>query len=74
MTKFNIQDRIVLDEMVDTYTEYIIKQHDEFEEEGKRPIIMKNYWLQMIKEVQRKIDDFTTKKALNHGKKYKQYE
>ena len=72
--KFNIQDRIVLDEMVDTYTKYIIKQHDEFEEEGKRPIIMKNYWLQMIKEVQRKIDDFTTKKALNHGKKYKQYE
>ena len=74
MTKFNIQDRIVLDEMVDTYTEYIIKQHDKFEEEGRRPIIMKNYWLQMIKEVQRKIDDFTTKKALNHGKKYKQYE
>ena len=70
-TKFNIQDRIVLDEMVDTFTEYIIKQHDKFEKEGKRPIIMKNYWLQMIKEVQNKIDNFTTKKALSHSKTYR---
>ena len=69
--KFNIQDRIVLDEIVDTFTEYIIKQHDKFEKEGKRPIIMKNYWLQMIKEVQNKIENFTTKKALSHSKKYK---
>ena len=71
MTKFNIQDRIVLDEMVDTFTEYMIKQHDQFEKEGKRPIIMKNYWLQMIKEVQFKIDDFTTKKALSHSKRFR---
>ena len=70
-TKFNIQDRIVLDEMVDTFTEYIIKQHDKFEKEGKRPIIMKNYWLQMIKEVQNKIDNFTTKKALSHSKTHR---
>ena len=70
-TKFNIQDRIVLDEMVDTFTDYIIKQHDKFEKEGKRPIIMKNYWLQMIKEVQNKIDNFTTKKALSHSKTYR---
>ena len=69
--KFNVQDRIVLDEMVDTYTEYIIKQHNKFEKEGKRPIIMKEYWLQMIKEVQRKIDDFTTVKALNQSKRYR---
>ena len=69
--KFNIQDRLVLDEMIDNYTELIIKQHDKFEEEGKRPIIMKNYWLQMIKEVQQKIDAFTTKKALNQSKKYR---
>ena len=67
MRKFSIQDRIVLDEMVDTFTEYMIKQHDEFEKDGKRPIIMKNYWLQLIKEVQFKIDNFTTKKALSHS-------
>ena len=69
--KFNIQDRLVLDEMVDTFTEHMIKQHDQFEKEGKRPIIMKNYWLQMIKEVQYKIDAFTLKKALKHSKKYR---
>ena len=69
--KFNIQDRIVPDEMVDTFTEYIIKQHDKFEKEGKRPIIMKNYWLRMIKEVQQKIDNMTTKKALYHSQKYR---
>ena len=71
MRKFSIQDRIVLDEMVDTFTEYMIKQHDEFEKDGKRPIIMKNYWLQLIKEVQFKIDNFTTKKALSHSKQYR---
>ena len=71
MRKFDIQDRIVLDEMVDTFTTKIIEEHNKFEEEGKRPIIMKNYWLQMIKEVQQKIDAFTTKKALKQSKKYR---
>ena len=71
MRKFSIQDRIVLDEMVDTFTTKMIEEHDKFEEEGKRPIIMKNYWLQLIKEVQFKIDNFTTKKALYHSKKYR---
>ena len=69
--KFNIQDRIVLDEMVDTFTTKMIEEHDKFEEEGKRPIIMKNYWLQMIDEVQQKIDSFTTKKALKESNKYR---
>ena len=72
--KFNIQDRIVLDEMVDTFIAEMNKTHDNHELMEERPIITREYWLQMIKEVQRKIDDFTTKKALNHGKKYKQYE
>ena len=39
--------------------------------DGKRLIITKEYWLQMIKEVQFKIDDFTTKKALSHSKKFR---
>ena len=69
--KFNIQDRIVLDEMVDTFTAEMHKNHDEAELMDKRLIITREYWLQMIKEVQRKIDSFTTKKALNHSKKYK---
>ena len=69
--KFNIQDRIVLDEMVDTFTTEMNKTHDNHELMDKRPIITREYWLQMIKEVQRKIDDFTTKKALSHSKRYR---
>ena len=69
--KFNIQDRIVLDEMVDTFTTEMIKNHHEAELDGKRPIITKQYWLQMIEEVQNKIDNFTTVKALNQSKKYR---
>jgi len=69
--KFNIQDRIVLDEMVDTFTTEMIKQHHEYDLDGKKPIITKEYWLQMIEEVQNKIDNFTTKKALSHSEKYR---
>ena len=69
--KFNIQDRIVLDEMVDTFTTEMIKNDHEAELDGKRPIITKQYWLQMIDEVQSKIDSFTTVKALKHSNKYR---
>ena len=69
--KFNIQDRIVLDEMVDTWTTEMIKNDHKAELDGKRPIITKEYWLQMIAEVQSKIDSFTTVKALKHSNKYK---
>ncbi len=71
MKKFNIQDRVILDEMVDNLTTVVIEQHDKFEREGKRPIIMKNYWLQMIKQVQDKIDELTTKKALSHSNQFR---
>ena len=71
MIKFNIQDRIELDEMVDTFTTEMTKQHHEYDLDGKKPIITKEYWMLMIKEVQNKIDSFTTVKALNQSKKYK---
>ena len=71
MRKFSIQDRIVLDEMVDTFTAEMHKNQDDAELMDKRTIITREYWLQMIKEVQRKIDDFTTKKALSHSRKYR---
>ena len=71
MNKFNIQDRIVLDEMVETLKPEMNKTHDNHELMEERPIITREYWLQMIKEVQRKIDDFTTKKALSHSKRYR---
>ena len=69
--KFNTQDRIVLDEMVDTFTAEMNKTHDNHELMEERPIITREYWLQMIKEVQRKIDDFTTIKAFNQSRKYR---
>jgi hypothetical protein len=69
--KFNIQDRIVLDEMIDTFTIEMIKQHHEYDLDGRKPIVTKEYWLMMIKEVQNKIDNFTTKKALSHSNKYR---
>ncbi len=69
--KFNIQDRIVLDEMVDTFTAEMHKNQDDAELMGNRPIITRGYWLSMIEEVQNKLDDFTTKKALSHSKKYR---
>jgi len=71
MRKFNVQDRIVLDEMVDTFKEQVIKQHKAYDKDNKTPIITEKYWFQMIDEVQRKIDDFTTVKALNQSKKYR---
>jgi len=69
--KFNIQDRIVLDEMVDTFTKEMNKNYDKMTDNSQRPIITREYWLQMIEEVQNKIDSFTTKKALNQSNKYK---
>jgi len=64
--KFNIQDRIVLDEMVDTFTKEMNKNYDKMTDTSRRPIITREYWLQMIDEVQQKVDSFTTKKALKH--------
>jgi hypothetical protein len=69
--KFNIQDRIVLDEMVDTFTANMHEHQDNADLMNKRPIITREYWLQMIEEVQSKLDDFTTKKALSHSKRYR---
>ena len=69
--KFNIQDRIVLDEMVDAFRAEINKTHDTAEANNERLIITREYWELMIKEVQRKIDAFTLKKALKHSKTYR---
>ena len=71
MVKFNIQDRIVLDEMIDTFKNQVKKQHKAYDSENKKPIITEKYWFQMIDEVQQKIDSFTTKKALKDSRKYR---
>tara|TARA_A100001515_G_scaffold87104_1_gene69176 strand:+ start:2500 stop:2721 length:222 start_codon:yes stop_codon:yes gene_type:complete len=71
MRKFNIQDRVILDEMVDNFTMEMHKNQDESELIGRRPIITRQYWLEMIKQVQEKIDELTTKKALSHSNQYR---
>ena len=71
MKKFNIQDRIILDEMVDNFTMEMHKSQDDSELIGRRPIITRQYWLEMIKQVQDKIDELTTKKALSHSNQFR---
>ena len=71
MRKFNIQDRIVLDEMIDAFKKELVKTHVAYKLENKRPIITQQYWEQMIDEVQSKIDSFTTRNALEQSNKYR---
>ena len=71
MRKFTIQDRIILDDMVDMFTHEMNARQDEADLIGNRLIITREYWTLMIKEVQQKINDFTTKKALSHSNQYR---
>ncbi len=71
MRKFTIQDRIILDDMVDMFTHEMNARQDEADLIGNRLIITREYWTLMIKEVQQKINDFTTKKALSHSNKFR---
>jgi len=71
MSKFSIQDRVVLDEMVDCFTAEMHRHQDDAKLLNNRPIITREYWLQMIQEVQNKLDGFTTKKALSHSNKFR---
>ena len=69
MRKLDIQDRVILDEMVDSFVIEMHKNRDEADLMGRRPIITREYWLQMIKVVQDKKDDLTTKKAIRNSNK-----
>ena len=71
MTKFNIQDRIILDDALDSFLAEAKKHEENAKLIDERPIITYNYWEQMMKEVQSKIDNMTTKKALYHSRKYR---
>ena len=71
MRKFDIQDRVILDEMVDNFVAEMHKSQDEAELMDQRPIITREYWLQMIKVVQDKIDNLTTQKALRNSNQYR---
>ena len=63
MKKFNVRDRVFLDEAINAF----LRESKKFEEEsqllGKRPIITYKYWKMMAKDVQDKLETFSTKKA-----------
>jgi len=71
MRKFDEQDRVVLDEMIDVFTKIVHQEYDNMEDKGKRLIITREYYLYMIERVQNKIDEFTTKRALSHSKTHR---
>ena len=71
MTKFNIQDRIILDDALDSFLHAAKVHAEEAELMGKRPIVTYQYWKMMMKVVQEKIDTMTTKKALSHSNQYR---
>ena len=71
MIKFNIQDRIILDDALDSFLAEAKKVEENAKLENRRLIITYNYWKQMMTEVQSKIDNMTTKKALYHSQKYR---
>ena len=71
MKKFDIQDRIILDDALDSFLEAAKAHTEEAGLMGERPIITYQYWETMMKVVQEKVDAMTTKKALYHSKKYR---
>jgi len=78
MKKFNVKDRVFLDEAINSF----LRESKRFEEEsellGQRPIITYEYWKMMAKDVQDKLEAFSTQKANRQSKMYneeiKQYE
>ena len=70
MKKFNVQDRVFLDEAINAF----LRESKKFEEEqellGNRPIITYNYWKMMAKDVMSKLNDFSTKKANTQSEMY----
>ena len=68
--KFNVKARVFLDEAIHAF----LRESKKFEEEqellGKRSIITYEYWKMMAKDVQDKLEDFSTKKANRQSAMY----
>ena len=71
MKKFNVRDRLFLDEAINAF----LRESKKFEEEsqllGKQTIITYAYWEMMAKDVQDKLEVFSTQKANRQSKRYK---
>ena len=70
MKKFNVKDRIFLDEAISAF----LRESKKFEEEqellGKRSIITYTYWKMMAEDVMSKLENFSTKKANKQSEMY----
>jgi len=70
MKKFNVRDRVFLDEAINAF----LRESKKFEEEqellGNRPIITYNYWKMMAEDVMSKLETFSTKKANEQSRVY----
>ena len=70
MKKFNVKDRVFLDEAIHAF----LRESKKFEEEqellGKRSIVTYGYWKMMAKDVQDKLETFSTQKANRQSKMY----
>ena len=70
MSKFNVRDRVFLDEAINAF----LRESKKFEEEskllGNRPIITYEYWKMMAKDVQDKLQGFSTVKANEQSIKF----
>ena len=70
MSKFNVRDRVFLDEAINAFLRESKKFEEESELLGNRPIITYNYWKQMANEVKDKIENFSTVKANKQSARY----
>ena len=70
MKKFNVRDRVFLDEAINAFLRESKKFEEESELLGKHPIITYAYWKMMAKDVQDKLEDFSTKKANRQSAMY----
>ena len=70
MKKFNVRDRVFLDEAISAF----LRESKKFEEEqellGKRSIITYEYWKQMAEEVIYKLEFHSTQKANKQSRIY----
>jgi len=70
MSKFNVRDRVFLDEAINAFLRESKKFEEESELLGNRPIITYSYWKQMANEVKNKVEKFSTVKANKQSARY----
>ena len=70
MKKFNVKDRVFLDEAINAFLRESKKFEEESELLGNRPIITYEYWKMMAKDVQDKLEVFSTQKANRQSIRY----